>query len=419
MKQVREGYKMTELGEIPVEWEISKIGDLATINRGASPRPIRDEKWFSSNSEYGWIRISDVTKSKKYLYETEQYLSPLGVEKSRIVRPGDLIMSICGTVGRPIILGINACIHDGFVVFNEVKKDKLDLTYMLYLLFSLEEYFKNQGQPGTQVNLNTSIVEKTVIALPSKEEQQKIAEILSTIDEQIENTEQSIEKTKELKKGLMQRLLTKGIGHTEFKQTELGEIPVEWEIVKLQELFDLVTRPIDMKDNQLYRLVTVKRRQGGIIEREKLFGKQIKVKSQYLIKADDFLISKRQIVHGACEVVRRDLEDSIVSNEYHTLRAKNKLDIEFFRWLSRTPLVMKYFLLSSIGVHIEKMLFKLDDWYKYKVMIPPIEEQQKIAAILSSVDEQIESYEQEKEKYLQLKKGLMQQLLTGKMRVTV
>ena len=120
MIEVREGYKMTELGEIPVEWEIKQLGELANIRRGASPRPIKDPKWFSEHSTHGWIRISDVTKSSKYLYETEQYLSEAGIEKSRTVAPGDLIMSICGTIGRPIILRMNACIHDGFVAFESL-----------------------------------------------------------------------------------------------------------------------------------------------------------------------------------------------------------------------------------------------------------------------------------------------------------
>lgn len=201
-------FKQTELGEIPKEWKVIQLGDLSNIHRGASPRPIKDPKWFSDKSSHGWIRISDVTKSKKYLYETEQYLSEEGIKKSRTVAPGDLIMSICGTIGRPIILKINACIHDGFVAFESLKKDIIDTEYLRYYLLTLIEYFKSQGQPGTQVNLNTSIVEKALIALPPLVEQQKISQILSTVDAQIEEYEEEKAKYEELKKGLMQRLLT-------------------------------------------------------------------------------------------------------------------------------------------------------------------------------------------------------------------
>lgn len=201
-------FKESNLGDIPSEWEIIKLGQLADIHRGASPRPIKDPKWFSDESTHGWIRISDVTKSNKYLLSTEQHLSQEGIEKSRSVKPGDLIMSICGTIGRPIILKMHACIHDGFVAFESLKTNKVDVEYLRYVLTTLTDYFKSQGQPGTQVNLNTAIVEKAIIALPKLEEQQKIAEILSSVDDQIDIYEKEKEKYEELKKGLMQQLLT-------------------------------------------------------------------------------------------------------------------------------------------------------------------------------------------------------------------
>lgn len=92
---------------------IKKIGELAKVRRGASPRPIDDPKYFGG--EVGWVRIVDVSASRKYLQTTSQYVSPLGESLSVRVDKGDLIMSIAGTVGRPILIDIPACIHDGFV----------------------------------------------------------------------------------------------------------------------------------------------------------------------------------------------------------------------------------------------------------------------------------------------------------------
>ena len=103
------------------EWSNKTIGDVANIKRGASPRPINDSKWFDDSSSIGWVRISDVSKSKKYLLQTEQYLSTLGIQKSRLVPKGNLIMSICATIGKPIYTGFDVCIHDGFVVFSELQ----------------------------------------------------------------------------------------------------------------------------------------------------------------------------------------------------------------------------------------------------------------------------------------------------------
>ena len=107
---------------IPEGWNHTNLEAISSIRRGASPRPIADPKWFS-DSGIGWIRIADVTASDRFLTNTTQYLSDEGVSKSVSVEPGDLIMSICGTIGRPIILGIKACIHDGFVLFSEISPE--------------------------------------------------------------------------------------------------------------------------------------------------------------------------------------------------------------------------------------------------------------------------------------------------------
>ena len=146
MKKIRDGYKITEIGEIPEEWYISKLSELAQIKRGASPRPINNPKWFSEKKNVGWIRISDVTKTKKYLNSTEQYLSDEGVAKSRLVKPNDLIMSICATVGKPIILNIDACIHDGFILFDDLNNSKIITDYLYYLLQKKKKNLKEWGK---------------------------------------------------------------------------------------------------------------------------------------------------------------------------------------------------------------------------------------------------------------------------------
>ncbi len=110
------GYKQTKIGNIPEDWEVKKLEDVAKVYRGALPRPIEDPKWFNEYSNIGWVRISDVTKSVKYLYNTTQRLSEQGVKQSHFVKQESLIMSICATVGKPIITKIDVCIHDGYVI---------------------------------------------------------------------------------------------------------------------------------------------------------------------------------------------------------------------------------------------------------------------------------------------------------------
>src|SRR5690554_495235 len=130
------GYKQTEVGVIPEDWEVIPLSQsTARITRGASPRPIDDPVWFDPNSAVGWVRISDVTRSNRYLKETVQKLSSQGISRSRPVASGSLIMSICATVGRPIETQIDVCIHDGFVVFDQ---PSLDQSFLYHTLVALE-----------------------------------------------------------------------------------------------------------------------------------------------------------------------------------------------------------------------------------------------------------------------------------------
>lgn len=183
----------TELGEIPNGWKVVKLSDVGRINRGASPRPINDPRYFSNDGR-GWVRIGDVTKASKYLKETSQYLSEIGASKSVMVSPGDLIMSICATIGKPIILDMEACIHDGFVIFRDLSKE-VDTEFLFYVLQKNEGNFSNMRQTGTQGNLNTTLVGGTKIALPPLSEQREIVKILSNIDETIQKTNELITET--------------------------------------------------------------------------------------------------------------------------------------------------------------------------------------------------------------------------------
>lgn len=188
------------------EWRVEKIRDLATICRGASPRPIDSPIWFNDKSQVGWVRISDVSSSNKYLKRTAQFLSELGIKHSRFVEKGNLIMSICATVGRPILIQFNVCIHDGFVVFGSPKADK---EYLYYYLSFIEKDWAKNGQTGSQMNLNTDLINNTEIQLPStQQEQQAIAQILSDMDSEIAVLEAKRDKYKLVKQGLMQMLLT-------------------------------------------------------------------------------------------------------------------------------------------------------------------------------------------------------------------
>jgi type I restriction enzyme S subunit len=124
------------MSNLPKGWELKTLGELSKVKRGASPRPINDPKWWGG--DIGWVRISDLTASTKFLNKTKDKLSNEGVQKSVRIKKGEVILSICATIGRPIIVNTEVCIHDGFVWFDKLS-EKVDREYFYYFLSKKEK----------------------------------------------------------------------------------------------------------------------------------------------------------------------------------------------------------------------------------------------------------------------------------------
>lgn len=180
-------------------------------------------------------------------------------------------------------------------------------------------------------------------------------------------------------------------------------------------------RSLKWDENELYDLISVRRRSGGVFHRESLYGYEIKTKNLRPALEGDFLISKMQIVHGASGVVPKQLSGMKISGSYIALVAKDpqELNINYFNLWSQMPLFYRQTFISSNGVHIEKMTFDLEIFMSLSMDLPPIEEQNKIVTIISSACKDIELAKQKLELFRQQKHGLMQQLLTGKKRVNI
>ena len=182
------------------EWEEKYIGELADIVRGASPRPIQDPKWFDTNSEIGWLRISDVTSQNGRIYSLEQKISRLGQEKTRVLTEPHLLLSIAATVGKPVVNYVKTGVHDGFLIF---MNPKFDREFMFQWLEMFREKWNRYGQPGSQVNLNSDIVKNQKILVPCMEEQQAIGTYFSILDNLINSHQEKISQLETLKKKLL------------------------------------------------------------------------------------------------------------------------------------------------------------------------------------------------------------------------
>ena len=287
---------------------------------------------------------------------------------------------------------------------------KLNITGQLiteYINFKKPFYFECTGVP----QLTAPQIANIQIPIPPLEEQKKIAEILSTWDEAIEKQSKLIEKLELRKQGIMQRLLT--------GRTRLPSFTTPWQKVSYSEILKEIKRNMIWNDNEEYDLISVKRRSGGLFHRDKLLGKDIKTKNLRPAHIGDFLISKMQIVHGASGLVTKEFDGMKISGSYIALVAKdkNKTDINFINWYSKTPHFYHQTYVSSYGVHIEKMTFDLNSFMSMNMKIPSFIEQKAIVNLLNTIDKEINIQIKKLETLRTQKRGLIQQLLTGKTRV--
>lgn len=164
------------LGDIPAHWDCKQIKWLTQVRRGASPRPIDNPDYFDEDGEWSWVRIADVSASDGTLASTTQRLSNLGSSLSVKLNPGSLFVSIAGTVGKPCINQIKACIHDGFVYFPTLR---INPQY-LFRIFEAGRCYEGLGKMGTQLNLNTDTIGSIHVPVPPASEIEEILAALST-----------------------------------------------------------------------------------------------------------------------------------------------------------------------------------------------------------------------------------------------
>ncbi len=174
-----------------------------------------------------------------------------------------------------------------------------------------------------------------------------------------------------------------------------GIYPGDWTSKKMGQWLQLMERPISLEDDEKYELVTVRRGFGGVDSRGTYLGKNVLVKNYFCLCTGDFVISKRQIAHGACGVVPAELDGAVVSNEYNVFIPQEGTNINMFNLMMQLPHYRRLFYLMSDGVHIEKLLFKTDDWMRRSLAMPSLEEQERIASILTMQDKIIELEQQE------------------------
>ncbi|MCL2129604.1 MAG: restriction endonuclease subunit S [Treponema sp.] len=179
------GYEKAKfVNGLPEGWEVKKVGDIVGVGRGSSPRPITDGKYFS-NGDIPWIKIADATKSTKFILETKEYVNEYGASFSRKLPVGSMIIAASGTLGFPMFLGVEGCIHDGWMYFFDISETSKE--YLYFVLLSLGQYYNSISYGAAIQNINTEIIRNSKVIIPRKTILGQFTAIISNIDCLIQN----------------------------------------------------------------------------------------------------------------------------------------------------------------------------------------------------------------------------------------
>jgi type I restriction enzyme S subunit len=419
------GFKETELGPLPEEWEVVRLGEVVEkMKAGGTPR--RSEKRFWGGS-IPFIMIEDLTKSNLYIKDAREYITEEGLKNSNawIVPPNSLLLSMYATIGETAINLIPVATNQAILGIIP-KKDRLNVEFGAYLLKFHAKRLLFQNIQTTQKNINKGIVENFLIPLPPLEEQKAIAGILSTVQSAIEKTEKVINALKNLKKSMMRHLFTYGpvaeeeAEKVELKETEIGLIPKHWEVVRLGEVAEIKSGGTPSRNVKKYW-------ENGTIP----WIKSEKCQDCFIYEPSEY-ITEEGLKNSSAKIFKP--HTVLIAMVGATAGKTGYLMIEACTNQNVAGLIQKIENLNSLYLFY-CLQYRYSDFVKEKqgdykianlsfikafpIPLPPIEEQQKIAQILQSIDQRIEKDEKYKNALQNLFKSLLHNLMTGKIRVRV
>lgn len=390
--------KIKQKQNIPEGWKSGKLLDC-----------------FDIPSKLSGLKLTEYKKDGEYpvFDQGQSYISGYSSHKDLLVENTPAILfgdhtRVVKFIESPFVPGA-----DGTKIL--WAKKTFDSRYLYYALY-------NAPVPNTGYNRHFKYLKDREMTYPeSKKEQQKIAEVLGAVDQEIEKTKEVIKATEKLKKGLMQKLFTKGIGHTKFKQTELGEIPESWDVVDLENVAQLSTGTTPSTSKKSYYEGEIAFIKTGQVVNNRITQAEVHVSEEAV---DDYRLKKYKpgtvfmAMYGQGktrgQVALLEIEACTTQNAA-AIEPSKKLDSEYLWFFFKS----QYERLRQGGVQGHISHLNLTILKKYQLALPPVSEQKKIVEVLVAVDEKIMVSKKLLAKQTELKKGLMQDLLSGVKRVNV
>lgn len=424
--------KQTEIGLIPNDWEVKSLGEVATIVGGGTPSTLNFAYW---NGDIQWFTPAELSDSKKYVSKSERTITERGLKESsaKLLPKGTVLLTTRASIGITAILENPASTNQGFQSL--IAKNNCCSEFLYYVIPLIKDEMLSRASGSTFAEISAKKLSTITFQLPPLPEQQRIAKALSDVDALISTTEKLIQKKKNIKQGAMQNLLTgkkrlPGFGdkqtdlfvpngtHTKevkdvspeqirlsakMKQTELGPIPDDWEVKNIGTTCNVITGGeapvVYSKDkNTLYKYPIYSN------------GKEVYgYHASYTIDHDAVCISS--IGENTGDIFYYQKNFTPIIRLKVIIPKKSNIDTEFLYYCLKTIKIdtTKNGGIPNINSNDVKSINYIQPTSK--------EEQTAIANVLSSMDKEIETLNTKLEKYRNLKIAMMQQLLTGKIRL--
>lgn len=394
-------------------WEQRKFSELVIIERGGSPRPIDDYITDSPNG-LNWVKIGDAPEQGNYITKTAEKIKPEGLSKTREVHPGDLILSNSMSFGKPYIMGIDGCIHDGWLAIREVQKN-FDLKFLCVLLGTKQmlEQYKSMAAGSTVNNLNKELVGNTTVCYPSMEEQKCLGEYFDKLDTLITLHQRKCETLKKLKKSMLQKMFPKNgksvpeirfAGFTDaWEQRELSDI-----YASIGNAFVGTATPYYVSDGHFY-LESNNVKDGQINHNTEIFINDEfyeKQKDKWLHTGDMVMVQSGHVGHAA--VIPEELDNSAAHALIMFRNPKVKINPYFLNYQYQTIKAKKKIENITTGNTIKHIL--ASDMQNFVVDVPNFDEQEKIGQYFTNLDNLITLHQRKLETLKKLKKSMLQKM---------
>ncbi len=413
--------------EVPAGWEVRRIGELARFVTSGS------RGWAKYYADQGamFLRITNLTRgSINPDFSNAKFVElPAGLTDGTRTRlqGKDILISITADLG---IIGIvpddiGESYISQHIALVRLDQERLVPHYVAYYLASDSgrDQFDLLNDSGAKSGLNLPSIRAVSIPLPPLPEQKKVAAILSSVDVAIQATQGVIEQTRRVKEGLLQELLTRGIGHTRFKQTPIGEIPETWEAVDLQHscrekiTYGIVQCGPNIDDGIPY--IRVSDMQSPELAVENMLRTSPEIAAKFhrsRVETGDIVFALRGAI-GEVRLVRTEMEGANLTQGTARLSPGPIVRSEFLLWALRCPTSIKQVNLDAKGSTFREIT--LARLRKILVPVPPLNEQDSIIEDLNAAEDYERSCRIVHDNLRNMKQGLLQDLLTGKVRVSV